>query len=177
MGCSTRRFARSTGLRLSGISPSAWHSIWSRFLQGPRFSLLPTYPSGGRRFPNFPLLPCSEKSEKLAIKMPSWSSPFLSRRRRTRPITAFSLLTEQIEKQPDRFVLPAEMMHHHLSLRADPTPPAQQADVSEQVRFDGHRIIARHVSRGVQAFDIQVIGLRYHEIRIADLGTHVQRHL
>ncbi len=98
---------------------------------------------------------------------------FSSRHRCARPITAFPLLSEQIEKQLDGFLFPSEMMDHHLSLASDAAPFPEQAHIAKEVRFDRHGVIACHVPGGVRALDVEMVGLRDHERRIADLWNPV----
>ncbi|ANH08961.1 hypothetical protein shn_33030 (plasmid) [Shinella sp. HZN7] len=86
-------------------------------------------------------------------------------------------MSKQIEKQFDSFLFPPEMMDHHLTLRANAAPLPEQANIAKEVRFDRHGVVACHVLRHVRAFDIEMVGLRDHEIRIADRGNRVQRHL
>lgn len=106
-----------------------------------------------------------------------FGGPFSSRNGRTRTITALSFLSQQIEKQPDRFLFVAEMMDYHLTSRSNAAPLAKQANIPEQVWLNRHRIVASHVSRCIGTFDVEVVGLRDHETRIADPGGCVQRHL
>lgn len=109
--------------------------------------------------------------------MARFDGPFSTRHRGARAVTAFSLLSEQIEKQPHGFFFPSEMMDHRLTLCANAPPFPEQANIAEEVRFDRHGIVARHVLRYIGAFDIEVIGLCDHETRIADPRNRVQRQL
>lgn len=77
--------------------------------------------------------------------MARFDGPFSTRHRGARAVTAFSLLSEQIEKQFDGIFFPSEMMDHHLAFGSNAAPFTQETDVPEQVGFDRHGVVARHV--------------------------------
>lgn len=105
--------------------------------------------------------------------MAPFGGQFLLRHGNARTIAAVSFLSEQIEKQPDRLLFPAEMMDHHLSLGSNATPPPQETDIAKEVRFDRHGKVAGHIPRGIRAFEIEAVGLRDHDVRIADPDNRV----
>ncbi|KQZ91758.1 hypothetical protein ASD74_20595 [Rhizobium sp. Root564] len=75
-------------------------------------------------------------------------------------------MTGKGEEQIDRIFFPLEMMVHALPPPTDPPPRPDQAGFPEQRAGNLHRVVARHVFRGIGAFDIKMIGLSDHARRI-----------
>ncbi len=93
----------------------------------------------------------------------------------SRAVAACPLLANEIKKQLHGFLFTLEDMRLRLAVHTDASPAAGQPGFSKQGLRNIHRIVARHVHRGVRAFDIKLIGLRGHAGRIVDHGAQVQR--
>lgn len=92
-------------------------------------------------------------------------------------ISPVSLLAGEVEEKHHRILFPLEMVDHGLTLCTDTTPTPYQAGLTEQVRLDRHRIEAGHVFCPVGSFNIELVGLRDHDGRIAFSDVIVQRQL
>lgn len=88
-----------------------------------------------------------------------------SREMRFRAVAALPLLPQEFEEEPDRFLLPLKMMDQSLAPGTDAAPSADEASFAEQVGLDRHGIVAGHVFAGVRAFDVELVGLRDHELQ------------
>ena len=83
------------------------------------------------------------------------------------PISPAAFLPQKIKEEIDRVLFLLELMSFHLTARPNPSPSPRQACLSKQVRLDRHRVEAGQVLTGIVAFDIEVIGLGDHALRIA----------
>lgn len=76
-------------------------------------------------------------------------------------------MPEKIKEEIDRVLFLFELMSLYLTVGPNPSPSPRQACLSKQVRLDRHRVEAGQVLTGILAFDIEVIGLGDHALRIA----------
>ncbi len=90
------------------------------------------------------------------------------------PIAPFALLTKHVEEQADGLTLAVEQMHHLLSSRSNPAPGAHKRHLAEQCRLNGKCIEPRHVFFRRDPLDIEVVGLRDDDSRIARSDSAVQ---
>lgn len=102
-------------------------------------------------------IPCAEAFHDLRT---SWG-----------PISAAPSPAQQIEEQLHSIGFLVEMMDPGLAICSDAPPSSCHAGCAEQCRLDGKYIEARHVFRGIRAFNIKMVGLLDHGARIARTST------
>lgn len=116
---------------------------------------------------------CADADE---IGPPRWR---FSRRRASADslwsVPARSLLSHQLEEQPDCVDLLFEMMDERLAGRPNPPPPTRETRFAEECFGDFHRVVARHVFRWISALGIKMIGLLDHRGRVAPSARTIQR--
>lgn len=106
------------------------------------------------------------------------SVPLLAGRlSRTWAVAASPFLSKQLKEKRDSLFFPLEMMRLDLPAPSYPPPDPGKAGLAEERRRDIHRVVAGHVSAGIDPFNVEMIGLRAHEATMDQLACNVQRDL
>ena len=92
-----------------------------------------------------------------------------------RPVATERLSSQNVKKHDQRVLPSREVLCLALAPAANPAPGPRETHVSKQSGCHVEYVVPRHVSGGVNSFDIDMVGLCTHTGRIENLPADVQR--
>lgn len=92
-----------------------------------------------------------------------------------RPVATDRLSSQNVKKHDQRILPLSEVLRLALAPAANSAPCPRETHVSKQSGCHVEHVVPRHVSGGVNSFDIDTVGLCAHTDRIENLPADVQR--
>jgi hypothetical protein len=92
-----------------------------------------------------------------------------------RPVAPDSLSSQNVKKHDQRVLPSREVLRLALAPAANPAPGPRETHVSKQRGCHVQHVVPRHVSGGINSFDINMVVLCTHPGRIENLPADVQR--